>query len=160
MDLSELIRDLRYPCIHENCIASYQAADALEKLLAENKQLRNELTMQTALAQNGQSAIETNRQFLRQITNLKAERDAAIEDIKSAINGELICDFCMYDHKCQGENCDKYADGVGCTDENGKYYDWEWTCMDFNFGTCAKLEDTPCNGCFENGMSGFEWRGC
>lgn len=129
-----------------------EAANMLEKLIAENKQLRNDLIMQTALAQNGQSAIETNRQ-------LKKQLNAAVEDIKKAIDGELICDFCKYNHECQGEKCDKYTEGVGCTDESDNYYDWKWTCMDFNFGTCGKLEDTPCNGCFDNNMSGFKWRG-
>lgn len=129
-----------------------EAADTLEKLSSENKQLRANLIMQTALAQNGQSAIETNKQLTKRL-------NAAIEDIKRAINGELICDFCKHDHQCQGEECDKYSEGVGCTDESGNYHDWKWTCMNFNFGTCPKLEDTPCNECFDNDMSGFEWRG-
>jgi hypothetical protein len=136
-----------------------EAADRLEQLSAENKQLRNDLIMQTVLAQNGQSAIETNRQIKQQLAALKSERDAAVEDIKKAIDGELICDFCKYDQVCQGEKCDKYVDGIGGTDESGNYHDWKWTCMDFNFGTCGQLEDTPCNGCFDNGMNGFEWRG-
>jgi hypothetical protein len=96
---------------------------------------------------------------MKQIVALKIERDAAIEDIKKAIDGELICDFCKYDNPCQGDECDKYIEGVGCTDASGDYHDWKWTCMDFDFGTCGELENTPCNGCFDNNMSGFEWRG-
>lgn len=51
-----------------------EAADTLEKLSAENKQLRTDLIMQTALAQNGQSAIETNKKLVQQIAALKKER--------------------------------------------------------------------------------------
>ena len=150
MDLSELIRDLRYPCIHENCIASYQAADALEKLLAENKQLRNDLSMQTALAQNGQSAIETNKQLTKQL-------NAAVEDLKRALWDDEVCSYCKYNYHCGDIKCDEYIEGVGMTDEKGNYYDWEWSCRDFDWGTCAKLENTPCNGC--DLKKHFEWRG-
>lgn len=160
MTTEELIKKLR------NCGGGTEgiklvneAADTIEKLSSENKQLRNDLIMQTVLAQNGQSAIETNRQLVQQIVALKAERNAAIEDIKKAIDGELICNFCKHDYECQGEGCDKYTEGVGATDENGNYHDWKWTCMDFDYGTCPKLEDTPCNECFENNLRGFEWRG-
>jgi hypothetical protein len=31
-----------------------------------------------------------------------------------------------------------------------------WSCEDFDFGTCKMLENTPCNGCFDNDLSGFE----
>ena len=44
-------------------------------------------------------------------------------------------------------------------ERTGQYIDEKWTCMDFNCGTCSKLEDTPCNECFENNMRGFERRG-
>lgn len=153
MDINELIKDLRYPCIHENCIPSQQAANALERLLAENKQLRNELIIQTALAQNGQSAIETNRQLTKRL-------NAAIEDIKKAVDDEILCSFCKHDAPCQGEKCDKYIESTGMEfAETGQYIDEKWTCMDFEYGACPKLEDTPCNGCFDNNMSGFEWRG-
>lgn len=126
--------------------------DTIEKLIAENKQLRNELIMQTALAQNGQSTIETNKQLKKQLC-------AAIEDLKSAIDSDDICKFCKHDVFCQGEKCDKYIEGQGMKDKNGKYIDWKWTCMDFVYGTCPKLEDTPCNGCWDNELCGFEWRG-
>lgn len=69
------------------------------------------------------------------------------------------CDYCKYNVECKGKECPKYIEGRGCTDENGKYYDWKWNCEDFNFGECPLLEDTPCNGCIGNGSKGFEWRG-
>ena len=150
MDINELIKNLRYPCIHENCILSYQAADALEKLLAENKQLHNELTMQTALAQNGQSAIETNKQLTKRL-------NAAIEDIKNVLWDDEICPYCKHYYHCNDTHCDEYIEGVGMTDEKGDYYDWKWSCRDFDWGTCTKLENTPCNGC--DLINHFEWRG-
>lgn len=131
-----------------------EAINALEKLSAENKQLRTNLIMQTALAQNGQSAIETNRQLTKWL-------NAAVEDIKKAIDSDDICSFCKHNVFCQGEKCDQYIEGEGMENtKTGTYTDEKWTCMDFNYGTCPKLANTLCNGCFENNMDGFEWKGC
>lgn len=158
MKTNELVKAIRdYTSGHDMPFEKYliltEAADRLEKLYEENKQLRNDLIMQTALAQNGQSAIETNRQLTKQL-------NAAVEDIKKAVNDEILCGFCKYDSPCQGEKCDMYIEGRGMTfEKTGQYIDEKWTCMDFKYGTCPKLEDTPCNGCFENDMRGFEWRG-
>ena len=129
----------------------------IEKLTAENQQLRNELIIQTALAQNGQSAIETNKQLVQQIVALKAERDAAVEDLKKALWDDEICSYCKHNYHCGDTECDEYIEGVGMTDEKGTYYDWKWSCRDFDWGTCAKLEDTPCNQC--DLINHFEWRG-
>jgi hypothetical protein len=155
------IRDYtkRYDMPFERYLMLTEVADRLEQLSAENKQLRNDLIMQTALAQNGQSAIETNKQLRQQLVALKAERDAAVEDLKRAIDSDDVCTFCKHDVFCQGDKCDKYIEGKGATNDKGELVDWDWTCMDFNYGTCPKLENTPCDGCFENDMSGFEWRG-
>lgn len=163
MDIKELIENLYQH--HEDygqgttqnffevCLDCKKAADEIGKLLSENKQLRANLIMQTALAQNEQSAIETNKQLTKRL-------NAAIEDIKKAVDDEILCNFCKYDAPCQGEKCDKYIEGRGMTFKGaGQYIDEKWTCMDFDFGTCPKLEDTPCNGCFENDMRSFEWRG-
>lgn len=122
----------------------------LKRLSEENIQLRNDLIMQTALAQNGQSAIETNKQLVKQF-------NAAVEDLKKALWDDEICPYCKHNYHCGGIECDEYIEGVGMTDEKGNYYDWKWSCEDFNWGTCVKLENTPCNGCdFKNH---FEWRG-
>lgn len=162
MEIIQLIRTLfgsmnsEYIQQNDNKVINLleQAANTLEKLSAENKQLRHDLIMQTALAQNGQSAIETNKQLIKQL-------NTAIEDIKKAVDDEILCNFCKYDAPCQGEKCDKYIDGKGMTfEKTGQYIDEKWTCMDFEYGTCPKLEDTPCNGCFDNKMNGFEWKGC
>lgn len=159
MHTKELVDGIRtyikkYDMPFERYLMLTEVADRLEQLSSENKQLRNDLIMQTALAQNGQSAIETNKQLTKQL-------NAAIEDIKKAINSDDVCSFCKRDASCQGEKCDKYIEGRGMKFENtDQYIDEKWTCMDFEYGTCPKLEDTPCNGCFENDMSGFEWKGC
>lgn len=71
-----------------------------------------------------------------------------------------ICDYCKHNTECKGKDCPKYISGKGCIDENGKELpDWEWDCMDFDFGTCPMLEDTPCNDCIKNDNKGFEWIG-
>lgn len=82
--------------------------------------------------------------------------DTATNDIKEAINADSTCFFCQHNHLCKGEKCPYYTSGVGIHDANGKYFDWQWSCMDFEFGTCDMLKDTPCNGCnFENN---FRWK--
>ena len=68
-----------------------------------------------------------------------------------------ICDYCKNRIECEGQQCEKYSSGVG--DVDGKYPDWKWDCMDFDYGTCSLLADTPCNGCFDDDCKGFEWRG-
>jgi hypothetical protein len=158
MDIKELVKGIRdytgkYDMPFERYLMLNNAADKLEQLSAENQQLRNDLIMQTALAQNGQSAIETHKQLTKRL-------NAAIEDLKKAIDGDDLCSFCKHNAPCQSEKCDKYVEGRGMTfEKTGQYIDEKWTCIDFTYGTCPKLEDTPCNGCFENNMKGFEWRG-
>ena len=71
-------------------------------------------------------------------------------------NGSIdICEFCKHYIKCSGEECECFISGVG--DAEGKYPNWKWTCEDFDFGTCPKLENTPCNGCIIEKT--FEWNG-
>ena len=72
---------------------------------------------------------------------------------------EHVCRFCKHNFECKGKDCDKYVEGKGCWDANKCYHEWDWTCKDFDFGTCDMLENTPCNGCFDNNCKGFEWRG-
>ena len=89
----------------------------------------------------------------------EAERDAAVEDMTAVLkrDSDDICAYCKNRIKCEGQQCEKYSSGVG--DVDGNYPDWKWTCMDFDYGTCSLLADTPCNGCFEDDCKGFEWRG-
>ena len=89
----------------------------------------------------------------------EAERDAAVEDMTAVLkrDSDDICAYCKNRIECKNEQCEKYSSGVG--DVDGNYPDWKWTCMDFDYGTCPLLEDTPCNGCFDDDRKGFEWRG-
>ena len=89
----------------------------------------------------------------------EAERDAAIEDMTAVLkrDSDDICAYCKNRVECESQQCEKYSSGVG--DVDGNYPDWKWTCMDFDYGTCSLLEDTPCNGCFDDDCKGFEWRG-
>ena len=89
----------------------------------------------------------------------EAERDAAVEDMTAVLkrDSDDICAYCKNRIECKSQQCEKYSSGVG--DVDGNYPDWKWTCMDFDYGTCSLLADTPCNGCFDDDCKGFEWRG-
>ena len=127
------------------------AAKTLEKFVDENKQLHNDLIMQQALAQNGQSAIETNEHLIKRIS-------ALLKDFKElSIKSEDACKYCEHYQPCDGKNCKGYIEGKGAWDYKHCYYDWVWSCEDFNYGECPKLENTPCNGC--NVENNWEWRG-
>lgn len=65
-----------------------------------------------------------------------------------------ICEKCIYYHECKGEDCPSYISGRGGY-IGEKYYDYKWSCKDFNYGECAVLENTPCKDCFNNDFSGF-----
>lgn len=130
-----------------------QAAETLEKLSAENKQLRTDLIMQMAFAQNRQSAIEDNKTLSRRF-------DALLKDFKEFIlNPDDACKYCKHNQPCHGKECALYIEGREAWDHNGCKHDWEWSCMDFNYGECPMLENTPCNGCIKNKYSGFEYKG-
>ena len=89
----------------------------------------------------------------------EARADAAVEDMMAVLKRDYddICAYCKNRIECKNEQCEKYSSGVG--DVDGNYPDWKWTCMDFDYGTCSLLADTPCNGCFDDDCKGFEWRG-
>lgn len=91
---------------------------------------------------------------------LQSEKNAAIKDINELVlNSEDICEYCKNYIPCNGKDCEHYIDGVGMKDESGNQYDLEWSCMDFNYGECSKLENTPCNGCMDCNFGHFKWRG-
>lgn len=95
-----------------------------------------------------------------EITLLTEKFDALLKDFKEFIlNTDDVCNYCKHNQPCHGKECEQYVEGKGAWDQKGYISDWQWSCEDFNFGTCPKLEDTPCNGCIKNNMQGFEWRG-
>ena len=86
--------------------------------------------------------------------------EALLKDFKEFIlNKDDACKYCKHNRPCHGKECECYVEGVGAWDKKGYISDWQWSCQDFRFGTCSKLENTPCNGCINNNMRGFEWRG-
>jgi hypothetical protein len=68
-----------------------------------------------------------------------------------------ICVYCKHEIPCPGKTCEHYIEGIG--DDEGKYPSLKWSCEDFDHGTCIVLENTPCNGCFDNDYRGFVWKG-
>lgn len=151
MDDKELIKALRdyaHNYINDN---SYDFNPGLALMVADR------MEQLIALAENGQSAIDTNKRLVKHIDNLQAQLDMAIEDIKVALNTDDICSLCEHYIKCEGEDCKYYMSGYGLKDEKGNYIHWPWSCEDFTWGECPKLENTPCNGCdFTNN---FKWHG-
>ena len=90
------------------------------------------------------------------------ERCQKLEEdlIELGMCSENICSYCKNNIECKDKECKKYCEGKGAYGQDGQYFpDWRWNCKDFDFGTCPLLENTPCNGCFENNAKGFEWRG-
>lgn len=88
---------------------------------------------------------------------LRAKLKIAENDIKLAMNTDAHCELCKRYIPCKKKDCDCYIEGRGMVDEaSGQKFDWAWTCMDFNFGTCDKLLGTPCETCdFENN---WKWK--
>ena len=161
MEVTQLIRtlfgsrDSEYIQQNDNKIIDLleQAADALEKLSSENKRLHNDLTLQTMLAQSRLNVIESNERYSKKFKALS-------RDFKELmLSPGNVCEYCKHNQPCRGKQCEFYIEGKEAWDHNGCKHDWEWNCIDFNFGECSKLENTPCNGCIKHEMQGFEWRG-
>ena len=70
-----------------------------------------------------------------------------------------ICAVCKNRIECKGENCECFEQGKGMSWGKVEYPEMKWTCEDFNYGTCKKMENTPCQGCFDSNFSGFDWVG-
>lgn len=81
--------------------------------------------------------------------------DLALKLIKYFKKNDLdLCSICKHHIECKEEKCEKYISGVG--DSEGKYPDWKWSCLDFEYGECPMRENTPCNKCIENDDAVFE----
>lgn len=60
-------------------------------------------------------------------------------------NPHVVCD----------KTCPDYVEGRGGT-FNGRYVNFAWSCLDFDYGDCPRLENTLCYKCFDNGFDHFE----
>ena len=112
--------------------------------------IANRVEQLVALVENGQSAIDTNQRLAGKLVEIE-------NDFKKAITADDYCSICKNYIPCKGKECDCYVEGKGATDEKGNYIDWSWTCMDFNYGDCPKMDDVPCKDC--KIISHFIWRG-
>lgn len=103
-------------------------------------------------------AVGTIKYLVDENQQLTEKFSALLKDFNEVIiKSEDICKYCKHYQPCYGKNCKDYIEGKGAWDDKHCYYDWVWSCQDFNYGECPKLENTPCNGCnFENN---FEWKG-
>ena len=102
------------------------------------------------------------RKLTEQLAAVTAERDAAVETMSNLLkhSDDDICAYCKNRVECKEKECDCYEHGKGVVDMDGNEHpDLEWTCEDFDYGTCQKMKGTKCEKCFENGYSGFEWVG-
>lgn len=71
-------------------------------------------------------------------------------------NGDDICEHCKNHIPCTPDDCDKYEEGSGGWINGQRVDDFEWSCKDFDYGTCGKMTGTPCDGCFCSDYSGFD----
>lgn len=133
----------------------------IEQAIEAIEYLQEQLKMQTALAQNGQSTIDTSARLAEEVFKLTDENKKYKDYIVSLLKENIdVCSYCVHDKECKGEKCEYYIEGVGATGENGENYpEFKWKCTDFVFGECPFLENTPCYRCVENDNKGFEWKG-
>ena len=120
------------------------------QLMGENEKLKAELERKNKAIENMADIIKSAYK----------QRDAAVADIRFMLSHpDDGCDLCGNKRECKEEKCPAYTSGIGAIDQqSGKEYpDFKWTCMDFDYGTCDFLENTPYNGCdFKNH---WQWRG-
>ena len=83
-----------------------------------------------------------------------------LADLKDVLinNRDDPCTYCLYNHECEGKKCDCFMKGEGGINvKTGEKVDYKWTCMDFDYGTCKKLEETPCNECMSKPPYFSKW---
>lgn len=75
------------------------------------------------------------------------ERDEAIKDL-TRYAGECgdSCKLCANYKPCPERECPQFVEGNE-GEINGHKLEFKWTCMDFDFGDCPALENTPCHDC-------------
>ena len=79
-------------------------------------------------------------------------------DLKTAMTSDDNCLLCGHYIQCNGKECDCYIEGNEAINENGNRIAFQWSCMDFNWGDCPKMDDLPCKDC-DASMNHFVWRG-
>jgi hypothetical protein len=128
----------------------------LQKANEAIETLQGAYEVMSALADVRKEEIES---LQAQLAETQRRERAAVEMlIKFIKQSDDACDYCKNHIECAGEQCEEFEKGVGGTGNDGtEFPDWHWQCTDFDYGTCAMLANTPCNGCFENDCSGFEW---
>lgn len=119
----------------------------------------NETLKQMVEDMNNDHYVDYLEFYANRCRELEEQFDLALKDMAHILKttDADICEYCKHYCRCSSKECDAYISGVG--DVDGKWPTLEWTCMDTVYGTCPKLKNTSCNGCFQNDYSGFEWRG-
>lgn len=99
--------DLEENCSVRGCAILMAAADAMENLQTENAALRRTIDSLTSAQAVVLKEFEAK---LEELAEVKAERDAAVEDIRKILTSEYggICEFCAnYENPnagCLGES--------------------------------------------------------
>lgn len=92
-------------------------------------------------------------ELLHQILALAKERDVVLKKYC-----DELCSHCKNKVECNSKECKEYISGTqGYI--NDKPVEFNWSCEDFDYGTCPMMEHTPCNGCFERDYDGFCYAG-
>ena len=124
--------------------SDYEAPMSVDRYI---NSLKEELDKYKKLAENGQSAIETNKLLTEKFNKLLNLTKQFLRE-KDDPNG---CMYCKHYIECRKQKCPCYEEGVGMEDDRGnKYPDMKWTCMDFNYGECRRYEEdgnTFCKDC-------------
>lgn len=95
---------------------------------------------------NNNNSIDLNKQLFSDFKNILFNQKEANP-----------CDFCKFQVTDCSKNCKNYQEGVGVVDENGNFFEWKWTCFDWEFGTCDRLENTPCHNCWAKNYNFVNW---
>ena len=121
----ELVERLKCPRIY-NCPVDEQeiSCKKCRKTLIDDAV--NAIEILEALAQNGQSAIDTNkrladkiRMLQAELDQLKRERDQAVEDLNTLRKRSgFKCEACYYSDHCSRDVC------IGC--EYNSDNNWQW----------------------------------
>lgn len=91
------------------------------------------------------STVQTHSKgSLEELHELVKEITAACLDAEG-----IICGNCVHKIPCEKEKCPKYESGTGAMDaKTGRVFpDFKWTCLDFDWGDCPMLENSPCATC-------------